>query len=340
VSRVETHTGQRGGGGQGPAPLVPEPGRNAAVGSATPSRRQGVHLPRLRGRHGLLTAVAFISPLVVYLVLFYAFPLIENVSMSLHRFTRRTFVTGDAPYVGTAIYREVVSSAAFWPTVIQTVLFVAVSLALQYCLGMALAVFFQKNFRLSVVLRGLFLVPWLLPIIVSATTWQWMMDVDSGIINRFLGVFGVNPVWWLNADHSLWAVIIANIWLGIPFNLVILYSGLQAIPKELYEAAELDGASTWRQFWSITFPLLRPVSAITLLLGFVYTLKVVDVIWIMTQGTGTSQTLATWAYAMAFGKGASAIIRYSEASVVGSILLFVALLMGVLQLLTQRRREA
>ncbi len=199
--------------------------------------------------------------------------------------------------------------------------------------------FFRRYFPLSALLRGLFLVPWLLPIIVSATTWQWMMDADSGIINRLLGLFGVDPVWWLNADHSLTSVTIANIWLGIPFNLVILYSGLQNIPTQLYEAAAMDGATGWRQFWSITFPLLRPVTAITLLLGFVYTLKVVDIIWIMTSGTGSSQTLATWAYAMAFGKGASAIIRYSQASVVGSILLLIALAMGFLYLYFQRRQE-
>jgi multiple sugar transport system permease protein len=260
--------------------------------------------------------------------------------MSLHRFTRATFVTGEAPFVGGEVYEEVVASTPFWPTVTQTATFVVVSLALQYGIGLALAVFFQRSFRLSVLLRGLFLVPWLLPIIVSATTWQWMMDVDSGILNRFLAIFGVDAIWWLNTDSSLWAVTLANIWLGIPFNLVILYSGLQAIPSELYEAASLDGAGPWRQFWTITMPLLRPVTAITVLLGFVYTLKVVDVIWIMTSGTGTSQTLATWAYGMAFGKGSSAVIRYSEASAVGSILLVVAIAMGFVHLYVQRRREA
>jgi multiple sugar transport system permease protein len=295
---------------------------------------------RTKGWRRVRPGLAFIAPLVAYLAVFYAYPLAQNVSMSLHRFTRKTFVTGEAPFVGTDIYKEVVASPLFWPTVTQTATFVVVSLAVQYALGLSLAVFFQRNFRLSVVLRGLFLVPWLLPIIVSATTWQWMMDADSGILNRFLGVFGLDPVWWLNSDNSLWAVTIANIWLGIPFNLVILYSGLQAIPTDLYEAASLDGASRWRQFWAITFPLLRPVTAITLLLGFVYTLKVVDVIWIMTSGTGTSQTLATWAYGMAFGKGASSVIRYSEASAVGSILLLVAILMGIVHLFLQRRREA
>ena len=93
-------------------------------------------------------------------------------------------------------------------------------------------------------------------------------------------------------------MIIANIWIGIPFNLVVLYSGLQAIPAGLYEAAALDGASAWQRFWRITFPLLRPVSAITLLLGLVYTLKVFDIIWIMTKGGpgDSSTTFATWSY--------------------------------------------
>jgi multiple sugar transport system permease protein len=283
--------------------------------------------------------MAFIAPLLAYVLVFYPYPLYENISMSLHRFTRATFVTGRAPFVGFAVYDEVISSSQFWPTVRQTAVFVVASLVFQYAIGLGLAVFFRRNFPLSVPLRGLFLVPWLLPIIVSATTWQWMMDADSGIINRLLGVFGIAPVWWLNAQHSLTSVTIANIWLGIPFNLVILYSGLQNIPTQLYEAASIDGAGAWRQFWHITLPLLRPVSAITLLLGFVYTLKVVDIIWIMSMGTGTSQTLATWAYAMAFGKGASAIVRYSQASVVGTILLLIAIAMGFVYLFVQRRQE-
>lgn len=294
---------------------------------------------RRRLRPTQWAGIGFSAPLVLYLVVLYAYPLYENVSMSLHRFTRATFVTGQAPFVGLAVYREVVGSALFWPTVRQTVLFVVGSLVFQYTIGLALAVFFRRSFPLSGLLRGLFLVPWLLPIIVSATTWQWMMDADSGVINRFIGLFGAQPVWWLNAQHSLLSVTIANVWLGIPFNLVILYSGLQNIPTDLYEAASLDGANAWRQFWSVTVPLLRPVTAITLLLGFVYTLKVVDIIWIMTLGTGSSQTLATWAYAMAFGKGASSVIRYSQASVVGTILLLVALAMGFVYLAVQRRQE-
>ena len=319
---------------------TPVPG--PAPTDSAPARDLGqIAAPRGRGRLRPTTwaGLAFVAPLLAYLALFYAYPLWTNVSMSLHRFTRATFVTGTAPFVGADIYREVIGSPQFLPIVRQTAVFVVVSLVFQYSIGLALAQFFRRHFPLSTVLRGLFLVPWLLPIIVSATTWQWMMDADSGIINRFLGVFGIDPVWWLNADHSLMSVTIANIWLGIPFNLVILYSGLQNIPADLYEAAALDGAGAWRQFWHLTFPLLRPVSAITLLLGFVYTLKVVDIVWIMTLGTGSSQTLATWAYGMAFGKGASSLIRYSQASVLGTILLVIALIMGFVYLAAQRRQE-
>ena len=308
-----------------------------AQSSAASSNKTG----RIRRRPSRTTwaAVGFAAPLIVYLLVFYVAPLIQNVSMSLHHFTRRTFVTGDAPFVGLEMYRQVLSSQEFWTTLMQTLVFVVVSIAFQYTIGLALAVFFNQNFHLSGILRGAFLVPWLLPPMISGTTWQWMMDADNGILNRFLGVLGIDPVWWLQADHSLWAVIIANIWLGIPFNLVILYSGLQNINGDLYEAASIDGCNAWQRFWKITFPLLRPVTLICLLLGFVYTLKTVDIIWIMTQGSGTSQTLATWSYAMAFGKGHSSVIRYSEASVVGTILIIIALAFAFVYLWAQRREE-
>ncbi|OZG69569.1 carbohydrate ABC transporter permease [Bifidobacterium eulemuris] len=294
---------------------------------------------RRRVKPTTLAAIGFAAPLAIYMLIFYVAPLIQNISMSLHRFTRRTFITGDAPWSGLEVYQEVLSDPEFWTTLRQTLIFVAMSIVFQYAIGLALAVFFNQHFKLSGLLRGAFLVPWLLPPMISGTIWQWMMDADNGIINKFIGLFGMDPVWWLQADRSLWAVIIANIWLGIPFNLVILYSGLQNISVDLYEAASLDGCNAWQRFWKITFPLLKPVTMITLLLGFVYTLKTVDIIWIMTKGTGSSRTLATWAYEMAFGKGTSATIQYSEASVIGTILIVIALIFAFVYLWAQRNEE-
>src|SRR5699024_11025950 len=265
---------------------------------------------RTRRRGGLETtqwvALAFAAPLLVYLLGFYVYPLLRSVDLSVHDYTVRAFVQGDAEFVGLSNYREVISSPLFGKAIMNTVVFVGGSLIFQYAIGLALAVFFRSSFRLSGVLRALFLVPWLLPLIVSGSVWAWIMNSESGVVNFLLGIVGVDPINWLTSpDTAMLAVVIANIWLGIPFNLVILYSGLQNIPEDLYEAASLDGAGSGKQFWSITFPLLRPVTAISLLLGLVYTLKVVDIIWVMTTGgpADASTTLAIWSYREAFGTG-------------------------------------
>ncbi|MDO9398936.1 MAG: sugar ABC transporter permease [Herbiconiux sp.] len=313
----------------------PAPPARAADGPAERSRR-----PRRGGLNGSRwVAVAFAAPLLVYLLAFYAYPLIRSIDLSVHDYTVRAFVRGDAEFVGLQNYIDVISAPLFSQALWNTVVFVGASLIFQYAIGLALAVFFRSSFRLSGILRALFLVPWLLPLIVSGSTWAWMLNSDNGIVNSFLQAFGIGQINWLTSpDTSMVAVIIANIWLGIPFNLVILYSGLQNISGDLYEAASLDGAGPWRQFWSITFPLLRPVSAITILLGLVYTLKVVDIIWIMTSGgpANSTTTLAIWSYREAFGTGQPDL---SPASAVGNILIVIALIFGFVYLRMQRRQE-
>ena len=203
---------------------------------------------------------------------------------------------------------------------------------------LALAVFFHRGFRLAPTLRALFLIPWLLPLIVSASTWSWMLNSESGVVNYALHLVGVGPVDWLTSPHwALTSVIIANVWIGIPFNLVVLYSGLRAISPDVYEAAALDGANGWQRFWSITFPLLRPVSAITLLLGLVYTLKVFDIIWIMTKGgpSGSSTTFATWSYQLGFG---NLLPAFGPGAAVGNLLVVAALVFGLVYVRAQRKQ--
>ena len=119
---------------------------------------------------------------------------------------------------------------------------------------------------------------------------------------------------------------------------MILYSGLQGIPAEVHEAASIDGANGWQTFWRVTFPLLRPVSAITILLGLVYTLKVFDIIWIMTNGgpADSSTTFAIWAYRLGFG---SLLPDFSPAAAVGNLLILVALVFGLIYIRTQRRLD-
>ncbi|MEU8279901.1 carbohydrate ABC transporter permease [Microbispora bryophytorum] len=291
-------------------------------------------------RSGQWAAWAFLAPVVVYLLAFYVYPLYRNVDLSLRNYTVRSFVQGDAPFTGLANYGKAVRDATFGPALWHTVVFTVVSLAFQFTIGLALAVFFTRNFRLSATLRALFLVPWLLPLIVSSSTWSWMLNSESGVVNAVLAAVGIDPVNWLTSpDWSLWSVIIANIWIGIPFNLVVLYSGLQAIPSHIYEAAALDGAGAWQRFWRVTFPLLRPVSAITLLLGLVYTLKVFDIIWIMTKGgpSDASTTLATWSYRLGFG---NMLPSFGPGAAVGNLLIVIALVFGLVYIRVQRRQGA
>ncbi|MBP2324884.1 multiple sugar transport system permease protein [Kibdelosporangium banguiense] len=287
-----------------------------------------------------LTGWAFLVPLVAYLLVCYAYPLFTNIDLSIRNYTVRTFVHGGAPLAGFTNYVTVFGDPTFGTALINTVVFTVASLAFQYVIGLAMAVFFARGFRLSATLRGLFLVPWLLPLIVSASTWAWLLNSESGLVNAALGLVGVDPVNWLTSPSwSLVSVTIANIWIGIPFNLAVLYSGLQNIPREVYEASSLDGASGWQTFRHITFPMLRPVSAITLLLGLVYTLKVFDIIWIMTKGgpSGSSTTLATWSYELGFG---SMVPRFGPSAAVGNVLILIALAAGLVYIRMQRRQEA
>ena len=301
-------------------------------GPAAAGRRRGPVKPGA----SQVAAWAFLAPVTVYLLVFYAYPLYRNLDLSFREYTVYSFVHGGAPFAGLGNYRSIIADPTFAPALIHTLVFTGLSLAFQFAIGLALAVFFAQHFRLSSVLRALFLVPWLLPLIVSASTWSWMLDSNSGIVNAALHALGIGPVDWLTSPSwSLPSVIIANVWIGVPFNLVLLHSGLQAIPDELYEAAALDGAGAWQRFRRVTWPLLRPVSAITLLLGLVYTLKVFDIIWIMTKGgpAGASTTFSTWSYQLGFG---NLLPQFGLGAAVGNLLVVMALIAGLVYIRVQR----
>ena len=306
----------------------------AASTGAAPSGRARNGPNRWREQ---LTAWAFIAPVAIYLVIFYAYPLYRNIDLSVRNYTLRSFIDGTADFVGLDNYVAVVRDSTFAPALLNTTIFTGVSILFQFSIGLALAVFFFNNFRLAATLRALFLVPWLLPLLVSASVWAWMLNSESGIVNAGLEAIGLHQINWLTSPQwALVSVLIANIWIGIPFNLVILYSGLQGIPGDLYEAASLDGASAWQTFWRVTFPLLRPVAAITILLGLVYTLKVFDIIWIMTRGgpVNASTTLAIWSYRLGFG-GESPDL--SPAAAVGNLLIILAFVFGIVYIRVQQR---
>ncbi|MBS6071330.1 MAG: sugar ABC transporter permease [Actinomyces urogenitalis] len=266
--------------------------------------------------------------------MFFGYPIIKNVTMSLQEYTTKTFYTGEAPFVGLDNYIAVIRSSVFTTALLNTVLFTVGSIIGQFTIGLALAIFFKKRFPLSGVMRSLLLLPWLLPMIVSSAIWKWMLDKDSGVINQVLGLLHLDAVPWLTSTSvALIAVIMVNIWLGIPFNMTILYSGLQDIPDELYEAAALDGAVGWKAFRNVTWPLLRPVVSEVLILGVVYTLKVLDIILGLTGGgpSNATETLATQSYKLSFAN-----FEFGEGAALGNILVIIALVFALVYLRVSR----
>lgn len=304
----------------------------AAVAAATPARPRKVRHGRERTFQWL-----FLLPAIVYMLLFFGYPVVKNVTMSFQDYTSSTFFTGLAPWVGVRNYSAVVGMPVFPKALINTALFTVGSIVGQFVLGMALAVFFRNRFPLSGVLRSLLLLPWLLPLIVSSAIWKWILDTDSGALNQFLrgvGLISTNVPWLTSTSVALLAVIGVNIWIGIPFNVTILYGGLQDIPEDLYEAGALDGATGWKAFRTITWPLLRPVVSVVLVLGVVYTIKVLDIILGLTNGgpANATQTIATQSYLLSFGQ-----FEFGQGAALGNILIVISLVFAFLYLRATRR---
>src|SRR5258707_1215907 len=262
---------------------------------------------RWRFKRGHVARLLFLLPLIFYLLIFYGYPLWYSIQISLEKYDLQAEITGVTTFVGMSNYLADFHDPAFRLAALHTFLFTSLSIIPQFLLGLGLALFFYRHFPLSRILRSLFLLPWLLPLIVSGTIWKWLFNETNGLIDQFLSGLHLVPThfgWLTTPGWAVAALILTNIWLGIPFNMVILYSGLQGIPQEFYEAAAIDGANARQRFRYVTLPMLEPVIGIVLMLGFIYTLKVFDIIYVMTQGgpANDTQTFATWAYTLSFGE--------------------------------------
>lgn len=285
-------------------------------------------------RHSALRWL-FVLPALLYMALFFGYPLVRNIVMSFQHYTPTTYFTGEAPFNGLDNWRAVFSNELFADSLWHTAVFTVGSLIGQFTIGLALAVFFSRRFRLSGLVRAVLLLPWLVPMVVSAVVWRRVLDQDHGVLNTALRAIGLadGGVPWLSSPGvALLSAILVNIWIGIPFNMVIL-GGLQEIPRQLYEAASLDGASPWRAFRSVTLPLLRPVITVVLVLGFMSTVKILDLILALTSGgpADATQTLGTVTYQLSFLQ-----LDFGQGAVVGNVLILISAVFAVLYLRANR----
>jgi multiple sugar transport system permease protein len=307
-----------------------EPGRERQSGN---KRTMG---PKLRQ----LGPYLFVAPALIFVLLVMVYPIAYNFYLSLHDVSVGNFLTGDFPFVGLQNYGEIMSDPVFRHSLLISVLFTAGSLVFQFTIGFALALFFNRAFPGSGIMRAILVLGWLLPIVVSASIWRWMLDGSYGVINfllRGLGLLQGQLFWLTEPDTALIGVIIANIWIGIPFNMILLLAGLQGISLSLYEAARVDGANAWQRFIHITVPQMRPVALTVLLLGFVYTFKVFDLIYVMTRGgpVDATTTLPLFAYDLTFE-----FFRFGDGATAAAVLLLISLGLSMVYLWLIRREEA
>jgi multiple sugar transport system permease protein len=231
-----------------------------------------------RGRERF--AYWLIGPALAFMVLVHLIPTAAGSFLSLLDLNTFTFQQlFGAPWAGLSNYDSILFDSAnplhsgFTNAASNTLFYTVVVVAGTLSGGLGIALLMNRAFPGQRVVRTLMLTPWVVPSFVVAVLWEFMWQRDAGIVNKVLvdytGILGERPTWLLG-ENTMWAIIIPSIWRGIPFAMLIFLAGLQAIPRELNEAAALDGAGTWRRFRYITLPLLRPLLAIQLLFGVIY----------------------------------------------------------------------
>lgn len=233
-------------------------------------------------------------------------------------------------WVGWQNYRDVFSLRQFPSVVWNTAVFLVLSVSAQFIFGFALALLLRKHFWGSSVMRGLFLVTWIIPQIAVGIIWVSIFAQKAGVLNYFLDVLGLSASglgWLTTKELSLYSVVVANIWLGIPFNMIFLTVGLMAIPEDLYEAARIDRASAFNRLRYITLPAMMPTMITVLSLGIIFTLQQFDLFAAMTNGgpADSSLVMQYWSWEFSFqtfeiGKGSA---------IATMMLIFVTLVGGV-----------
>lgn len=277
--------------------------------------------------------ILFVFPALLYMIIFVGYPIIYNFILSFQNITVRNLRSGVKEFIGFENYIQLfqqddVLTKSLW----NTLEFTVACILFQFIIGFALAIFFNKNFSISKPIRGLLMMPWMIPITITGLIFKFMFGTDVGIINFFLKTLGLiseNIDWLTNPVTALPAVIIANIWIGIPFNMILISTGLTTIPEELYESASIDGANKWQKLCRITLPLLRPTIESVLILGFIYTFKVYDLVYVMTSGgpVNSTQLLSTYSYKLSFE-----LFKYSQGAAVANILFVILFFVSLLYL--------
>jgi len=240
-------------------------------------------------------AVALLAPALVALGAVTAYPVARVLALSLER---RVPVFGIADFVGLANYRFLAGDPAFWNAVRVTLAFTVVSVALEVVLGVLVALALRRQQRFRAASLALLLLPWCLPAVVTARTWEWLYHPTAGLVSRLASPLSGPANWLGDPSTALGALVVADVWRTMPFLALLAFARLGTIPASVYEAAAVDGAGRVATFRAITLPLLAPVLLVATLFRTLDALRAFDLMFVLTGGgpAGTTETLTILAY--------------------------------------------
>src|SRR5215471_5463661 len=274
--------------------------RTAAPAASLP-RRQTSSLRQVFGRDWA-TAWVFLTPALAVMIGLIAYPFVSAILLSF----QSKLVGTPGVWVGLQNYDDLIRgrdlSSQFWQSVRVSILFTAAATVIKFVLGLSMALLLNEKFPGRTYVRALFFLPWAIPGLIVGLTWKWMYDGSAvGLLNMLALRLGLTSdlIQWLgNYDLALWAVVVAVVWASTPFWAMMFLAGLQAIPSELYEAAEIDGADVFRRFRHITLPGLSNIIVITTLLSTIWTATSINFVYVLTNGgpAGATMTFPMLAY--------------------------------------------
>lgn len=283
-------------------------------------------------------AYLLIMPALLIMFATVVFPFFYNVLLSLSNMSLTNFQ--DWSIVGLRNYAEVFNEPKFFIVLLKTLVWTVVNIVFHVGIGLALALALNGPIRGKTLYRILLIIPWAVPAYITALTWRSMFHFDYGAVNLILGKwFGIEPLNWLGEPGlAFTSCIVANVWLGYPFMMVIALGGLQGIPQELYEAARIDGANRWQQFTNVTLPLLKPVLVPAVVLGAIWTFNNLNVVWLVSNtGEPSDQThiLVSYVYKAVFN-----FYRYGYGAALSMVIFAILLTVSLISLQKSRATES
>ena len=278
-------------------------------------------------------ALLFLVPATIGFVVFFAWPALRGLYLSFTEYN----LLRDPEFIGFDNYIAIAQDPVFWNSLKVTLEYVVINVGVQTAAALLLAVLMQR-FTRSMVLRGVIMLPYLIANVIVALVWFWLCDYNLGIINAGLEFFGLNKVGFFgNESLAMVTIAMVNVWRHLGYTALLLFAGLQAIPKDVYEAAEIDGAGEWRVFRSVTLPLLRPILAFVLVVSVVGSFQIFDTIAVTTGGGPINATRAInyYIYERAFVQ-----LDFGYASALAVILMIIIAAIALVQNKLLRANES